>query len=388
MTEGRIRIAHCLEQVRSGGVERRRLSLALRLDPVRYEQIVICTDASPLLRQEFERAGCRVVELGAIGRGNWTKIRTAADVLRTFRPHIVHGAVFEGVITAVLAGKMARVPIIVAEEIITPVDRRWSGHLYFRLLSGLADQTIAISGAVADYLTTVIHLPEKKVRLIYNGIAAPEPASAEELRSVREQFGLAPGTPVLGTVSRLAAPKSHAPDSHKRISDALVAMKQVLNVEPAARLIIVGDGPDRQFLEERASELGMRSSVHFAGFQHRTRPFVECMDVQLLPSRTEGLPLVAIEGMFASRPIVATDVGGSNEVVVHGKTGFLVPVGDSRALARRSLELLANPDLRKRMGSAGLERARSQFSVGRYIAEVASLYEELLTKSGAGRRRR
>jgi glycosyltransferase involved in cell wall biosynthesis len=308
-------------------------------------------------------------------------MRAAAAVLRSFRPHIVHGAVFEGVITAVLAGKLARAPVIVTEEIISPVDRSFSGHLYFRLLTGMSDYVIAISRGVERYLTERLRLPRSKVRLIYNGVTAPPPASPDELRSIREQFGLARGAPVLGTVSRLAAPSSHPPDSHKRIADALAAMRQVLAYEPKSRLLIVGDGPDRAFLEQRAKTEGLGYAAVFAGFQPRTRPFLECMDVQLLPSRAEGLPLVLVEGMFASRPIIATDVPGSNEVVVDGETGFLVPLGNHHALSRRACELLADEGLRRRMGEAGRRRAEALFSEERYVAEIAAFYEEAATKA-------
>src|SRR5690349_3825957 len=171
----KIRVAHCLEQVRSGGVERRRLSLARRLDPQRFEQIVICTEALPELAAEFEKAGCPVFELGPMKRGvDWPRISSAAKLLREFRPHIAHGAVFEGVIIASLAGRLARVPVVIAEEIITPVGRRLTGHLYFRLLTGLADRVVAISAAVRDYLVSTIRVPRSKVQLIYNGVAEQE----------------------------------------------------------------------------------------------------------------------------------------------------------------------------------------------------------------------
>ena len=374
----RIRLAHCLEQVRSGGVERRRLSLARRLDPQRFEQIVICTEALPELRAEFEQAGCRVFELGRMKRGiDWPKIRAAAKLLREFRPDIVHGAVFEGVIVATLAGRLARVPVIIAEEIITPVGRRLAGHLYFRLLTGLADQVVAISAAVRDYLIKTIRVPRSKVRLIYNGVAEPEAASAEDLRAVRSSLGLIEGAPVIGTLSRLAGPAGHPPDSHKRISDAIAAMKAVLQPFPDARLLIVGDGPDRSFLENYVRREGLDAAVIFAGFQQRVRPYLDCMDVLVHPAESEGLPLVLVEAMLASRPIVASNVPGSNEVVADGETGFLVPVRSPHALAERTIELLADPQLRANMGAAGLKRARELFSEDRYVREVANLYEEL-----------
>jgi L-malate glycosyltransferase len=382
-----IRIIHCLEQVRSGGVERRRLSLVRLLDPERFEQAVICTEAEPSFRKLFEDAGCQVFEVGPMRRGvDFSKILRAADLMREFKPDIVHGAVFEGVILASLAGRLARVPNIIAEETITPVGRRWTGHLYYRYLISLAHEVVAISQGVYDYLTRTLRLPDSKVRLIYNGIAEPRAASPGELKAVRDHYGLEPAMPVLGTVSRLAASRGHAPDAHKRVADAIEAMAIVLLSRPDARLLIVGDGPARPYLEQLAREKGIEDRVIFAGFQAMTRPFFELIDVLLLPSRSEGLPLAPIEAMLASRPVIATDVAGSNEVVVDGETGFLVPLGQPQELARRSLQLLGDEALRHRMGKAGLKRARALFTEERYLSEVAAMYEQAVSRRGTSDR--
>jgi L-malate glycosyltransferase len=268
-----IRIIHCLEQVRSGGVERRRLSLARLLDAERFVQAVICTEAELSLRRQFEDAGCQVFEIGPMRRGvDLPKILRAANLMREFKPDIVHGAVFEGVILASLAGRLACVPNIIAEETITPVGRRWTGHLYYRFLASLAHEVVAISQGVYDYLTGAIRLPDSKVRLIYNGIAEPKAASPAELNAVRDHYGLEPAMPVLGTVSRLAASRGHAPDAHKRVSDAIEAMAIVLVSRPDARLLIVGDGPARPCLEQLARAKRIEDRVIFAGFQATTRP--------------------------------------------------------------------------------------------------------------------
>jgi glycosyltransferase involved in cell wall biosynthesis len=382
-----IRIIHCLEQVRSGGVERRRLSLARLLDAERFVQAVICTEAELSLRRQFEDAGCQVFEIGPMRRGvDLPKILRAANLMREFKPDIVHGAVFEGVILASLAGRLACVPNIIAEETITPVGRRWTGHLYYRFLASLAHEVVAISQGVYDYLTGAIRLPDSKVRLIYNGIAEPKAASPAELNAVRDHYGLEPAMPVLGTVSRLAASRGHGPDAHKRVSDAIEAMAIVLVSRPDARLLIVGDGPARPCLEQLARAKRIEDRVIFAGFQATTRPFFELIDVLLLPSQSEGLPLAPIEAMLASTPVIATDVAGSNEVVVDGETGFLVPLGQPQELARRSLQLLGDKALRHRMGKAGLERARALFTEERYVSEVAAMYQEAVGRRGTSDR--
>lgn len=296
--------------------------------------------------------------------------------MRQFRPDIVHGAVYEGVIVASLAGRLARVPVIIAEETIAPTSRRLTGHVYYRLLTAMADKVVAISKAVENYLVRSIGLPRAKVRLIYNGVAEPEAAARRAVAGIRGQFAPA-GGPLLGTLSRLASSRGLDPDSHKRISDAIRALAAIRARHGDAQLMIVGDGPARPHLEKLAADLGLGDCVRFAGFQPDPRPFLEAMDVLILASASEGLPLNLVEGMFAARPIVATDVAGSNEVVIDGKTGFLVPLGRPDLLAGKIVELLEDPALARAMGEAGRERARQCFSEHRYVAEIAALYEEL-----------
>lgn len=367
----RVRIAHCLQDVRSGGVERRRLSLARGLDKKRFEQILICTEASPELTNEFQQAGCEVFPVGQLWHGIDPRvIASTRRLLLKFRPEIVHGAVFEGVVMAAVAGRLARVPIIIGEETSDPAGRRWTGHLYYRLLASLTDQMVAVSPAVAHYLTADLHIAAGKVRTIHNGVYEPPPAGPNEVQRVREEFGLCPQSFVVGCVGRLV-------DSHKRISDAIVAMQLIRSTCPDARLLVIGDGPDRAMLENYATSLGVASTVVFAGFQPRTRPFFEVMDMLLHPAGSEAFGLVLVEAMYAGLPVVATNVGGIPAVVMDGRTGFLVRPRQPEELADRILQLQRDPALRKRMGAAGLEHAREQFSEERYVGEVRAMYEEL-----------
>lgn len=343
--------------------------------------MLICTEASPDMKQRFEAAGCPVVAVGRMARGiDYSRIAAAASALRTFRPHIVHGAVFEGVIMAALGGRLAGVPIIIGEETSHPTTRRWRGHAYYRALVAITHQMVVVAPAVADYLTETLRVPRAKARLILNGVREAPPATEAEIAAVREQFDVSPSDFVIGAVGRLAAPSGHAPDSNKRISDAITAVARILKICPRARLLIVGSGPDQEFLRKLAAEKNLQESVIFAGYQPNTRPFYEIMDVLVHPSASEALPLVLVEAMFARLPVVATNVGGIPVVVEHGRTGFLVQPLRPEKLVERILQLWNDPELRERMGTAGLERARQHFSEERYVGDVASLYEELVER--------
>ncbi|HET6277192.1 MAG TPA: glycosyltransferase, partial [Candidatus Polarisedimenticolia bacterium] len=148
------------------------------------------------------------------------------------------------------------------------------------------------------------------------------------------------------------------------------------------RAVLVGDGPEREPLRRLAAELGVEARVFFAGARRRVGPWLEAADLLVLPSREEGLPVAPLEAMAREKPVLATAVGGTPEVVRHGETGLLVPADDPQALAAGLQRLLEDPDLRARFGARGLAILRADFSLERMVGQITALYEELL-----GRRR-
>jgi glycosyltransferase involved in cell wall biosynthesis len=371
---GKLRILHCLETVGSGGVEQRRLTLARKLDATRYEQALVCTKAIGGLPSQYAEAACPIHEVGVFrGIHDRAPYRRALNIVRQYRPHIIHGAVYEGVALAAVAGRLGRVPIIIGEETSDPANRRWTGHVLYRLLCGMTHHMIGVSPAVRDYLVNEIHLQASKVTLINNGVAEAPPANAEQIQAIRETFGLTPGNFVIGTVGRLL-------DSHKRVSDLIRAL-QILHISfPGARLLIVGSGPDEQMLRQLATELGVAQCVHFAGYQPNPQAYYSVMNVFALASASEAFGLVLVEAMYASLAVVATRVGGIPAVVSEGETGLLVEPGQPQALAEALLTLQRSNGLRDEMGQKGRARALAKFGAERYVHDVDRLYQDLASK--------
>jgi glycosyltransferase involved in cell wall biosynthesis len=304
-----------------------------------------------------------------------------ARVIRRERPAILHthtakaGAV--GRIAALLAGD-ARPPIIV---------HTFHGHvlrgyfnpltsLAFRLLerwlAGITTVLVAVSPEVRDDLVRLNVAPASKFAVIRLGIQLDErvDADAGARLETRRLLGVTPDAFVVGWVGRMTAVK--------RTDDVLQAMQKLVESGVDAYLLLVGDGPDRDHLESYAHELGITRRCLFLGYQDDVARFYSAIDAVLLPSANEGTPVSVIEGLAASRPAVATRVGGVPDVVREGVDGFLVEVGDADALADRLGRLARDPEQRARMGASGRERVITRYAVERLVDDVDTLYRTLL----------
>lgn len=331
-----------------------------------------------------QQRGARIAALPALHR-EIAPLRDAqaivrlARLLRAERPQILHthtakaGAV--GRIAALLAGG-ARPPIIV---------HTFHGHVlrgYFNPLSTLAFRTlerwlarfttrlIAVSPEVRDDLVRLGVAPAEKFEVIRLGIELGERVGGGGRSETRRQVGVSGDAFVVGWVGRMTAVK--------RTDDVLLAFRALLDRDVDAYLCLVGDGPDREHLEQRAHELGVVRRCLFLGYQQDVAPYYEAIDALLLPSVNEGTPVSVIEALAAGRPAVATRVGGVPDVVRDGVDGYLVEVGDASTLAERLAELARDPARRAAMGEAGRKRVLERYAVGRLVDDVDDLYRRLL----------
>ena len=308
-----------------------------------------------------------------------------ARIMRSERPTILHthtakaGAV--GRMAALLAGR-ARPPIIVhtfhGHVLRGYFGRFWTGvfRLLERMLARITDALVAVSPEVRDELVALGVAPASKFRVIRLGIALDTrvPADDAARAETRRVMGIPDGRFVVGWIGRMTGVKR---------TDVLLRGFRALREDGVdALLCMVGDGPDRESVEQLADELGIARECLFTGYQEDVGPFFAAFDVFVLPSGNEGTPVTAIEALAAGCPVVATRVGGVPDVVTDGEDGFLVAPAAVEELAGRLAELARNPDLRARMGASGRERMRTRYSVDRLIDDTDRLYRELLAKKG------
>jgi len=368
----RMRVLHTLCRIHSGGVEQRRILLAQGLGSDSYEHAIICQEADGPIPGILRDAGWTIHEIGlAPGILNRGWHARAHKIARVFQPDIVHGAVYEGEALACGIGlRMPRVKVIM-EETSDPVGRRRTGNALMRAMCVRADACVGVSPVVTGYLRETLRIPERKIRLINNAVPEIPAPTAAHLASLRVLLGVGESDVIIGSVGRVL-------DSHKRFSDIIRALPMIRSTQPHARLLIIGDGPDRAMLEQLARDLGQSEAVIFAGYQSAPRDFYHLMRVFVLASASEAFGLVLVEAMLAGVPVVATEVGGIPFVLDAGKAGILVPPMQPDALAEAVLGLLADLPASNALRDAGLARARIAFAAERYINEVADLYNDLL----------
>lgn len=169
----------------------------------------------------------------------------------------------------------------------------------------------------------------------------------------------------------------------KRVEDVVEVFARICK-KVDARLVFVGDGPERPRALDRAEELGVRPRILFLGKHASVDELLACADLFLLPSENESFGLAALEAMACGAPVVASNIGGIPEVVTHGETGYLLPVGDIEGMAEAGIRILTDPDESQRLSLAGRQEAEDRFSARAVVPLYERLYERVLSEKGRG----
>jgi len=212
-------------------------------------------------------------------------------------------------------------------------------------------------------------VPEEKIRVIDNGIDLTRFRDTISPETVKEEFRLKKEVTIIGTIGNLGDEKGHV--------YLLRAARNIVKYVKSVKFLFIGDGPLRGDLENEATQLGIGDHIIFTGFRTDIPNLLSIMDIFVLPSVKEGLPMVLLEAMAAKKPVIATRVGAIPRVVDNGN-GILVEPRDAEGLEKAIVSLLTNEEKRRKYASAGFETVRTQFSSERMSSEYFDLYRELL----------
>lgn len=364
-------------EVPQGGTEGQILQLVQHLDRSRYEPAMTLLRGSEYL--ERNAFPCPVRVLGI------TRLASIRSILRVLRYalslrrenyRLVHCFFNDSSLIAPLFLRLVGIRVL--------VSRRDMGFWYtprnlavLRLVAPFAHRYVANSQAVKRIVQQREWVPGGKISVIYNGYVSRTENDSEATDAV----GL-PGVPIHGPVVGIVANLRPI----KRIDTLIKAFALIGGQYPDAWLVVAGDDDQSQrggsMLEELldlATDLGIRERVIFAGRVADPTPYIKRFTIAVLCSESEGFSNSVIEYMQAGRPIVCTDTGGNPELVQDGRNGFLVPVGDARALADRLIRLLSDTALARRLGEAARETVQSSYTHTRMIAEQMACYDEVLS---------
>ncbi len=288
-----------------------------------------------------------------------------AALMERLDPHVVHSHLYPAFLHASLAGQLSRIPALLTTAhtlVVRPGDA---------VLTRLTDTRVIAVSQAAKRLLVQGGVSSRAITVIPNGI---EPRYFEDESAsaavARRELGIPDGSPVIGTIARLSAEKGHR--------ELLQIARAVLDRKPEATFLIVGTGPLADELQSEAAKLGIANRVIFTGARRDVTTLNHLIDVFLLPSHEEALPLAVVEAMAAARPIVASNVGGVPEVVVDGETGRMFDPDDRAGFVEAVVQLIERPELRRQYGERGRQRASAEFRVDRMVGRTMRHYRSIL----------
>jgi sugar transferase (PEP-CTERM/EpsH1 system associated) len=349
-----------------GGIETMIVDMVRLLPKAQFAPEVAVFEAGGSLEANLERDGVPVHRLGKRDGIDVSLFMRLRALLRKGRFDVLHTHNYASWLYGNIASRLAGGVVHVHTEHsgVMPSSVRYAIE---RFLSKRTNHVVAVSDHVVDVLVNRIGVRPQHVKLIHNGVNTGRFSRADVARTAtREALGIAGGEVVVGMVARLAPIKNHR--------YLLDAFEKLSGNAPQTRLLIVGDGPERQALEDHTAVLGITQRVVFTGERRDTEKLLCAMDVYALSSTSEGMNLTLLEAMSSGLPVVATAVGGNTEIVKHDHTGFVVPLNAPDAFAGALEKLVLSEELRRSMGEAGRMSVIERFDERAMIAQYTKLY--------------
>lgn len=377
------RVVYLIRQA-EGGMIRHLVGLLTHLDRGKYEPYVIAPPENNLL-ESLDRLDVTLYQLEISDRPEPGKdIKTALRlraVLRKARPDLLHVHGHKAAFVAVMARAFLKdkSPMVVSVHNYPSYHTSnlligKAGSLIMRLIARKSCMSIAVSDAVRRGLVEIDRIDPSRATTIHNGT---EPGVGDGIlgqsgtEAFRRDLGITSETVVVGTAGRLIKDKGHS---------ILLPVAERLRADyPDIKVLIAGDGPERNRLENDIAAFRLKQSVLLMGFIDDLRPFFDLLDVFVLPSQKEAFGMVLLEAMRSGCPVVASDIGGIPEIVRDGETGLLFKAGDAQALADTIGRLLEDKKLRDRLKLNAQRMVKEEFSLERMTRETEKVYDACLT---------
>ncbi len=357
-----------------GGLERVVISLWQHMNRTRFDPFIVCTAGRGTHYEDLERAGARLFALDGHGKkiGQHTVCYRLAQIARAEKVDIVHTHNTGPMLDGALAGLFGRPGVMIH----TDHARSFPDARKYMIAEGIAARFFAKIVAVSEETKkNLIHyegISKEKIVVVNNGIEGEKYNISIAQQEAKKQFGVERFKKIVGLGVVLT--------EQKGIIHLIRAASKVLVQYPDTGFVVAGDGGIRAQLQNCVNEHGIANNFIFIGATKEIPTFLQCLDVYVLPSEWEGLPLVLLEAMAAKRCIVASAVGAVPQVIMADKTGLLVPPADPDALAKALMWLLGNNGLRQKLADNAHEYFLQGFTVQSMVHSYERLYEEIANK--------
>jgi glycosyltransferase involved in cell wall biosynthesis len=371
MGSKKIRIFHLIASNGIGGAERILLNLSKNIDREKFDLVLgifVDQKKSPdFFLREAEKLGFPLETIEYKNPYNLLQILQLYRIFKKHHPDIIHTHGYKPNILGFLVAKLFEVPIM------TTVHGLHSGRdnrlIWFGLkLLTLFDRIIVVSDQIKRELKTM-KVPPGKLITIRNVPPIETKENWATANTFREEIGIPPNAKLIGFVGRL--------EPIKGCSLFIRSIPRVIKSNLDSYFVVVGDGVERKSLESLARELGIENRVYFCGFRDDPMNIFQSLDLYVLPSLSEGIPLAMLEAMSTGVPVVATSVGGIPEVIQDKVNGLLVPLQDPVALAEGILETLNNSNETAKRVVEAKNTIINEFNQGKWIERVENIYLEM-----------
>ena len=388
----KLRVLHIITRLDPGGSSTNTIETVARLDPERFEVFLISgrtKDDDGTIEASLKARNIAYVFYKDLQR----EINIGKDIkafLKLYRflkdrPFdIVHTHSSKAGVLGRWAAKCAVVPVIIHTphgHIFYGYFSKWMTTIFIwieRLTARITDKIITLTQRGKEEHVHFKIAPPDKFVTIHSGIDINPKVSHQELKAhLKKQWVLNEGYFIFGSVGRL--------DPIKGTSYLIEAMALLVKKYPKSQLLLVGEGSQRERLKKQCINLGLGAFVKFTGYQKDPAPFIEIMDVFILPSLNEGMGRVILEAMTYGKPVIATKVGGIPELVEDGKNGILVNPQDPHALAQAMIRLANDKPLLDRMSHEAILKVGDQFNINRMVRDIEDLYQQLANKPALGK---
>lgn len=363
----RLRVAHLIESDGPGGAERvvAQLATALQAEGVSNVAFLPARGEGWLARQ-LEGSGVTVEHFHIERPVSPACARSLAAAFRRHRIAVAHSHEFTMAVYGAWAARLAGSAHLITMHGSRYYAERLRRRLAMRAAVAMSGRTVAVSTELAAQLRRDLGVPAGRIETIPNGVPVTAPAAT----AIRQELGLAGHDRLLVAVGNLYPVKGHC-----HLIDALAILSAG---HPNVHLAICGRGNLAGQLAVRACERGLAGRVHLLGLRSDVAGILAAADVFVMPSLAEGLPLALLEAMFASAPIVASDVGEVAAALDRGRAGLLVPPADPAALASAIALLLTDPVLARDLGERGRRRAAAEYALSRMVRRYVTAYAAML----------